>query len=84
MGEIRIIISLYSSFLISEFLLASSPVDVGHTDRTTLNIGVLSSLSLLDYSCYLFNFYLYLLSLVLEAHCHNKLVPELVLFSCGF
>jgi len=57
-------------------------VDVGHIDRTTLNTGVLSSLFLLAYIAICLS--LYLPSLLLEAHCYNKLVSELVLFSCGF
>ena len=62
----------------------SSPVDVGHIDRITLYTGVLSSLSLLAYSCFLFNLSLHLSSLILEAHSYNKLVLELVLFSGEF
>jgi len=83
MSEIRVVIFFYSPILIG-FILSSSPMDVGHIDWITLNNGVLSSLSLLAYSCYLFNPYLYLLSLVLEIHCYNKLTLKLVLFSCGF
>ena len=63
-------------------ILLPSPVDVGHIDRTTINSSVLSFLSLLIYiAIYLIS--LYLSSLTLEAHCYNKLVAELVLFSCG-
>jgi len=91
-SEIRVVISLYSHFFLSGFLLLYSPVDVGHIDRTilknidqtTLKAGMLSSLSLLAYSCYLFNLYLYLPYLILEVHCYNKLVSELVLFSREF
>jgi len=73
MRESKVIISLYSPLLINEFLLLSSPVNVGQIDRNTLNTDVMSSLSLLAYSCYLFNLYLHLTSLVLEAHCFNSL-----------
>jgi len=57
-------------------------MDVGHIDRTTLDFGVLFSLFLLAYIAIFLS--LYLPSLSLEAHCSNKLVSELVLFSCGF
>jgi len=73
---------LYSPLLINGFLLLSSPVDVDYIDRTTLNTGVLSSLFLLAYIAICLS--LYLPSLTLEAHSYNKLVSELVLFSCGF
>ena len=63
-SEIRVVISLYSSFLISGFLLLSSFAGVCHTDRTTLNIDVLSSLSILAYTCSLF---LSLLTLVISS-----------------
>ena len=54
MSEIRVVSPYILSLLISEFLLLSSPVDVGHIDRTTLNIGVMSSLILLAYYYYLY------------------------------
>jgi len=63
MSEIKLVISSYSSLLISEFFLLSSPVDIDHIDRITLDTDVLSSLSLLAYSCYLFNLYLHLSSI---------------------
>jgi len=83
-SESRVVISCILSLLISGFLLMSSPVNVGHIDRTMLNVGVLFPLFLLAFYYYLFNLSLYLSSLASEAHCSNKLVSELVLFSCGF
>ena len=73
---------MYSPLLINEVFLLSSPVDVGHIDRITLNTGVMSSLFLLAYIAICLS--LYLSSLALEAHCYNKLVSELVLFLVGF
>jgi len=49
-NENRVVIFLYSPLLISGFFLLSSPVDVGHINRITLNTCVMSSLSLLAYS----------------------------------
>ena len=62
----------YSLLLISGFLLLSSPVDVGHIDRITLNTGALSSLILLAYiAICLISLYLSLLAL--EAYCYHRL-----------
>jgi len=47
-------------------------VNVGHIDRTTLNLGVLSSFSPICYIVYLFSLSLCLSSLVLEAHYYNR------------